>query len=517
MTRVREVGAVLAGTAVLGAAAVWMHSAALNVAAHAEAFATLGPASQAIVLVLLGLLALLGCRHLLMLGLAAWDQWTQALPGAPSAPSHLPLVSVIVPAFNEAPMIAQVLDSLLLVRYPRFEVIVVDDGSSDQTFLRALPYHRRRGVEFRVLAKPNGGKFDALNHGIARARGEIVICIDGDSVLDPDAVRHCVAHFEDPCIGAVAGHVRVENRGTAWSALQALEYIVGYGLAKRAQSAARAVCIVPGPLGAFRKSALSEVQGYDGDSFAEDFDLTMKLLGAGWHIVYEPRAVVSTEAPERTLELLRQRYRWTRGSLQVLRKRAHWLRTPLGNPLRFAGACYLVLECLALPALHVAAQALFVVGGLLLGAHALVIHWWIQLIAARMRGRCLLRRRRARESLARRAHPGVSRLLHAGARCRAAARHAGRIQRCGDGLGQDRPAGTFQTRFRPIRKLTTMNSLFAFLSNLVLFLTLTTLVFALGAYAALALRRRRPLRKPRRNSGDGEALLLRRYIPRDRD
>jgi len=137
---------------------------------------------------------------------------------------------------------------------------------------------------------------------------------------------------------------------------------------------------VPGPLGAFRRSALSQVNGYDGDSFAEDFDLTMKLLGAGWHIVYEPRAVVITEAPERTLELLRQRYRWTRGTLQVLRKRAHFFRTPARDPLRFAGVCYLASECLALPFLHVTAQVLFVAGGLALGTHHLVIYWWLQLI-----------------------------------------------------------------------------------------------------------------------------------------
>jgi len=98
-----------------------------------------------------------------------------------------------------------VLESLLQVRYSRFEVVVVDDGSSDQTFLRALPFGRRAEVEFRVLTKANGGKFDALNHGIAHARGEIVVCIDGDSLLDPDALRHCVAHFEDPKVGAVAG------------------------------------------------------------------------------------------------------------------------------------------------------------------------------------------------------------------------------------------------------------------------------------------------------------------------
>jgi len=367
----------IAFAGVLGATAVAIHAAAMEVADQA-ALQALGPTSRVIVIVLLVVLVLLACRHLVMLSLAAFDHWSHR--DAAAAPVPLPFVSIIVPAFNEAPMIAQVLESLLQVRYSRFEVVVVDDGSSDQTFLRALPFGRRAEVEFRVLTKANGGKFDALNHGIAHARGEIVVCIDGDSLLDPDALRHCVAHFEDPKVGAVAGNVRVANRGTAWSALQALEYVVGYGLAKRAQSAARTVTIVPGPLGAFRKSALSQVNGYDGDTFAEDFDLTMKLLGAGWHIVYEPRAVVLTEAPERTLDLLRQRYRWTRGSLQVLRKRAAALLRPRRAPLACAGLWYLTLEYFALPVLHVTAQVLFVVGGLALGAHEVVIYWWLQLV-----------------------------------------------------------------------------------------------------------------------------------------
>ena len=363
--------------ALLCGAALWMHSLAGS-PAFTDSFALLGPASKVIVLVLLGVLLLLGCRHLIILGLAAFDHCTR--PISPDAsPGTLPFISIIVPAFNEGPMIAQVLESLGRVRYPRFEVIVVDDGSSDQTFLRALPFQRLHGVEYRVFTKSNGGKFDALNYGIARARGEIVVCIDGDSILHPDALRFCAAHFDDPRIGAVAGNVRVANRGTGWTVLQALEYAVGYGLAKRAQSLARAVTIVPGPLGAFRKSALAQVKGYDGDSFAEDFDLTMKLLGAGWHIVYEPRALVFTEAPESTLELLRQRYRWTRGSLQVLRKRARWLRKP-SDPLRFAGMAYVALECLALPALHVCAQVLFVTGGVWLDAHDVVVYWWLQLL-----------------------------------------------------------------------------------------------------------------------------------------
>lgn len=340
-----------------------------------------GTVAGVIAIVMSVFLVVLALRYLLLLGLAAYAQ-TQPMPAAwSSADTEAPFVSIIVPAFNEAPMIRSVLESLLAIDYPRCEVIVVDDGSSDQTYLRALPYQRRRAdIEIRVLAKANGGKFDALNHGIAQARGEIVVCIDGDSVLERDALKYLVPHFDDPSVGAVAGNVRVVNRATVWSGLQALEYVVGLGLTKRAQSAAGAVAIVPGPLGAFRKSGLAEVNAYDGDTFAEDFDLTMKLLGMGWHVVYEPRAVVVTEAPERTLDLLRQRYRWTRGSLQVLAKRKGAFLAPRVSPLECLGLWYLGFEALGLPILHVGAQLVFIIGGLVFGLHELVLYWWLQLL-----------------------------------------------------------------------------------------------------------------------------------------
>ena len=372
--------AIAAAAALLGAAAFGVHDLA-HYLLRREGAALLGPVSKLIVAALFALLLVLACRHLCMLGLAAWDHWAHAGAVAEEGPGRAPSVSIIVPAFNEGAMIAAVLESLLAIDYPNFEIVVVDDGSSDRTYLHALPFRRRRpDVECRVLAKPNGGKFDALNHGIAHARGEFIVCIDGDSLVHPQALKACIARFADPRVGAVAGNVRVANRGTAWSALQALEYIAGYGLAKRAQSAAGVVTIVPGPLGAFRKSALEAVRGYDGDSYAEDFDLTVKLLGAGWHVVYEPRAIVFTEAPERTLELLRQRYRWTRGSLQALRKRRHRLFAPRRSPLRFIALWYLGAEHLALPALHIGAQLLFVGGGLLFNIHPVLVCWWLQLI-----------------------------------------------------------------------------------------------------------------------------------------
>lgn len=341
-----------------------------------------GTIAGVIAVVMFLFLLVLAARYLLLLGLAAYAQ-SQPAPQrwGTADDGEAPFVSIIVPAFNEAPMIRAVLEALLAIDYPRYEVIVVDDGSSDQTFLRALPYKQRRAeIDIRVLVKANGGKFDALNHGIAQARGEIIVCIDGDSIVERDALRYLVAHFDDPNIGAVAGNVRVANRATIWSGLQALEYVVGLGLAKRAQSAGSVVAIVPGPLGAFRKGALADVNAYDGDTFAEDFDLTMKLLGMGWHVVYEPRAMVLTEAPERTLDLLRQRYRWTRGSLQVLAKHKAGFFSLRERPVECLGLWYLGFEALGLPVLHVGAQLVFIVGGFALGLHELLLYWWLQLL-----------------------------------------------------------------------------------------------------------------------------------------
>src|SRR6185436_16069303 len=152
--------------------------------------------------------------------------------------------------------------------------------------------------------------------------------MDGDARLSPDALRHAMRHFSDPRIAAVAGNVKVVNRRNLWTRLQALEYIEGLNMARRAQGFLRVVNIVPGPIGVFRRDVLRRVGGYDTDTFAEDADLTLKILTAGWHVAYEERAIAYTEAPERFVELVKQRYRWTRGVLQALRKHRMWLVSP---------------------------------------------------------------------------------------------------------------------------------------------------------------------------------------------
>jgi poly-beta-1,6-N-acetyl-D-glucosamine synthase len=231
------------------------------------------------------------------------------------------------------------------------------------------------------LTQTNGGKADALNHGVSAAAGEIVICVDGDSLVHANALKPAILHFRDPRVGAVSGCVRVLNRSKLLARLQALEYIAGNALPKRAQNLGGVVTVVPGPLGVFRKTAIAEVGGYDLDTFAEDFDVTLKILGAGWHVTYESQALVSTEVPESINDLVKQRYRWTRGWVQVIRKRRWALTSPRKGPLQFAATWFLVTDTFMWPALNVLGHITFVAGGLVSGVHEFITLWWFQLIA----------------------------------------------------------------------------------------------------------------------------------------
>ena len=288
-----------------------------------------------------------------------------------------PPVTIIVPVYNEASVIEPALRSLLELRYPVFHVIVVDDGSSDATFDRAMAVAGRYGdTTVRVLRKKNGGKASALNAGIAIATTEFVLCMDGDSRLHPDTLRCAMRHFVDPRIGAVAGNVKVVNRHNLWTRLQALEYIEGLNTARRAQGFLRVVNIIPGPIGVFRRDALVRAGGYDTDTFAEDADLTLKLLTAGWHVAYEEGAIAYTEAPERYLDLIKQRYRWTRGILQALRKRASWLNSPRRGVALWLSLLVMLFEAVVWPAMNVLGNLLFTLAALSAGAAAGVFYWW---------------------------------------------------------------------------------------------------------------------------------------------
>lgn len=296
------------------------------------------------------------------------------------AEKSLPMVSLVVPAYNEGVVIEAAIRSLLELDYPNYEILVIDDGSSDDTYQKALAVARESTVvPVRVITKKNGGKAEALNTGMSQAHGEFILNMDGDSKMSPNVLRACVRHFDDPRIGAVAGNVKVINRENIWSNIQALEYVEGLAMARKAQSLLRAVNIIPGPLGMFRKSVLQQVGGYDHDTFAEDCDLTLKILVRGWHIAYESSAVAWVETPSRLLDLLKQRYRWTRGILQATSKHSASLFQPRKAGINCYILWYMLFEGIIWPFSTILGNLFFIYAGLQYGLAILLFYWWLQL------------------------------------------------------------------------------------------------------------------------------------------
>jgi len=251
--------------------------------------------------------------------LALLERWNQkrTLRGVPASVGVCsPRAAVIVPAYNEAKVICQTIQSLLEQDYPDLEIIVVDDGSRDDTYRvarAAFGEHPR----VRIFRIPNGGKSGALNFGLNQTEAEVVVLLDADTVLSRSAVRLLAAHFENPRVAATAGNAKVGNRLNLMTRWQALEYITAQNLERRAFSLLNCITVVPGAIGAWRRAAVLELGGFASDTLAEDADLTLRLLRGGWKITYEMGAVAHTEAPDTVGGFLKQRFRWMFGTLQA--------------------------------------------------------------------------------------------------------------------------------------------------------------------------------------------------------
>jgi cellulose synthase/poly-beta-1,6-N-acetylglucosamine synthase-like glycosyltransferase len=319
-------------------------------------------------------LVVLVVRYVLLL----WLGYLHHIEGHAGIDSSIaPHVTVIVPVFNEEAVIVPALRALLELRYPWFDIVVVDDGSRDRTYAMAAALAGRYGnTTLRVVTKRNGGKASALNTGIAIANSPYILCMDGDSRLSPDTLRFAMRHFSNPRVAAVAGNVKVVNRNNLWTRLQALEYIEGLNMPRRAQGFVRAVNIVPGPIGVFRRDVLLRLGGYDTDTYAEDADLTLKILTDGWQIVYEDRSIAWTEAPEGLLDIIKQRYRWTRGILQAIGKRRDWLLSPRGGIAVWISLLSLFFEAIIWPAVNVLGNLLFATVALAGVVPSGVFYWW---------------------------------------------------------------------------------------------------------------------------------------------
>jgi poly-beta-1,6 N-acetyl-D-glucosamine synthase len=224
-------------------------------------------------------------------------------------------VSIIVPGYNEEITAPKTVENLLRSDYPNMEIVFVDDGSKDNTFKNIEALYGNH-PKVKVLTKPNGGKASALNYGIGFASGDILVCIDADTVLNSDAVSRMVAYFDDPEVAAVAGNVKVGNRKNLLTRWQSIEYITSQNFDRRAYDALNAIMVVPGAIGAFRRDAVQKVGLFTTDTLAEDCDLTLRLLNAGYKVRTCNEALAFTEVPETLHMLLKQRFRWTFGIMQ---------------------------------------------------------------------------------------------------------------------------------------------------------------------------------------------------------
>ncbi len=240
------------------------------------------------------------------------------IKGTPKSIDSFPLISLIVPAYNEEKTIRKSIQSLLELDYPNYEIIMVDDGSKDKTFDEVKHFNTSK---LKLIHQQNKGKANALNNGIKNSKGEIIVTVDADTTLKKDALRKVANRFaQNQKVGAIAGNVKVIPEKNSLNVIQGTEYTIGINLIRKAQSLLGCVMIVPGPIAALRRDALEKSGYFSDDTFAEDFDITMKILKQGYRVEYEDEAISYTDAPKTIEDLMKQRRRWYRGLLQVLDK-----------------------------------------------------------------------------------------------------------------------------------------------------------------------------------------------------
>ncbi len=248
--------------------------------------------------------------------------------GTADLESGLPAVSVVIAAYNEGKVISKTLESVSASDYPsEMEIIVIDDGSRDDT---AAEVERCAAADARVtlIRQPNRGKAVALRNGAAKTRHEIVVFLDADTLFERGTVTALVEPFRDPLVGAVSGNARVGNPRTFIARCQALEYICGFNLDRRAYTQWDCITVIPGAVSAIRRSALDAAGGFSEDTLAEDTDLTLTLHKLRYRMKFASGGVAWTEAPESLRGLAKQRFRWAFGTMQCLWKHRDMVFNP---------------------------------------------------------------------------------------------------------------------------------------------------------------------------------------------
>ncbi len=270
-----------------------------------------------------------------------------------------PLVSIVIPAYNEQLNAIRTINSLLAQDYPQLEIIFVDDGSKDETYSK-VKEHFSENVKVQVYTKSNGGKASALNFGIQKSNAEFVVCIDADTQLKSDAVMELMKKFDNKIVAAVAGNVKVGNQINMITRWQSIEYITSQNFDRRAFDLLNCITVVPGAIGAFRKDAILISGGFTTDTLAEDCDLTMRLHRNGYHIRNCTSAISYTEAPETFRQFLKQRFRWSFGVIQCFWKHRDTVFNPRYKNLGMVAMPNILIYQMILPILAPLADIILV-------------------------------------------------------------------------------------------------------------------------------------------------------------
>lgn len=233
---------------------------------------------------------------------------------------EIPMVSVMIPCYNESANLDESIPHLLKLNYPNYELIFINDGSKDNTG-EIIDRWAKNHAKIVPLHQQNSGKASALNNALTIAKGKYVACIDGDAVLDYNALNYMVSALEiSPKYGAVTGNPRVRNRSTVLGRLQVSEFSSIIGLIKRAQSLMGTIFTVSGVCCLFRKDAMEKIGGWSTNMITEDIDVSWKLQTSGYDIYYEPRALCWVLMPETIKGLFKQRLHWAQGGAEVIMK-----------------------------------------------------------------------------------------------------------------------------------------------------------------------------------------------------
>ncbi|HEX7366535.1 MAG TPA: glycosyltransferase [Pelobium sp.] len=228
---------------------------------------------------------------------------------------NYPPVSILIPAYNEEVTAIKTIESLLALDYPALELLFIDDGSKDNT-LAVVTEAFKANEKVKIITKPNGGKASALNYGISLSSNDFIVCIDADTQLNKQAIKNLMQGFEFNDIAAIAGTVKVGNENNFLTRWQSIEYITSQNMDRRAFEVLNSITVIPGAIGAFRKTVVQAVGGFTSDTLAEDCDLTMRILKAGYIVKTCSNAIAYTEAPETFDMFLKQRFRWSYGVMQ---------------------------------------------------------------------------------------------------------------------------------------------------------------------------------------------------------